>query len=328
MDVDRLPAAVAEVRRVPQQLEEGQERDRRERGAAGHRGREAQERRPRRRARLPQAQREERGGGQEDVEARLGVPGEELQRHDGGQAAGGQQPRPADEALREQEQPRQQRPDPGVVVGQPRHHPQVQREDEAGHQRPAEAQAERAAEQVRAEGRDPELEHGDPPERRPERQDVGGQVEGAEDGRLAVGLQRPPRRDRRVPQRRVRERGRRAVQEGLDVARRVAELRVARADEAGRLHADPGRLEPQGVGVRQRAPGQQPRAEEDQDDDGVEERRGGRRPPAQGVDRAARGRAQRARSRRRARRPTASSAASATSPSRLRTHPTRKLDGA
>ena len=92
---------------------ERDEADRRERGAAGHRGREAQASRAAtpRRARLPQAQREERGGGQEDVEARLGVPGEELQRHDGGQAEAGQQPRPADEALREQEQPRQQRPD-------------------------------------------------------------------------------------------------------------------------------------------------------------------------------------------------------------------------
>ena len=186
-----------------------------------------------------------------------------------------------DEAIGEEQQPRDQRPDTLGRVDDPGDHLQVQGEDDPGEQRPAEAQAQRPGQQVGPERRHPQLEHADPAQRRPERQEVSGNAEGREDGGLVVGLEWPPAHDVGIPERDVRERILRGVEEQLQVPRGVRQVRVARAGEPGRLGADPGRVEPERVGVGERLPGQKGRPQEDQHHDGVDQRRRQRRPALQ-----------------------------------------------
>jgi hypothetical protein len=321
--VDRLAGAVARVRRHPEQLAERDQADRGEGAAARDGGAEGERRSGHAgtgAARLPQAQRQERDGRQQGVEARLRVSRQELQADDRRQARAGEQVRSAHQAIREQQQPRDQGPDAEVRVDDPRHRLQVQREDEPGQQRAPEAHAERRPRQHEGPERgDPELHHPDPAEGRGKRQDVRRQAVGREDRRLQVRQERPARDDVRVPELDVREMRGVGAQEQLQVLGRVTELAVAGPGQLGGLVGQPGRLEPERVPARERLAGQQPRAEEDDRDDGVEERRGDGRAPAQG-------RHQGGASRRR-RRPTTTAATMPISASRLMIHPIRQLSG-
>ena len=134
-----------------------------------------------------------------------GWPPKNCSGHHGGEAADGQGRRPADDPLGEQEQPRQQRPHVRLRPGDPDQEVEAERVDQPGQQRAAEAHAERATEQVGAEGGGKHLQHRDQPERPPERQHVGGQAERRQHRRLRVREVRAPGRDVGVPQRRVRE---------------------------------------------------------------------------------------------------------------------------
>ena len=92
-----------------------------------------------------------------------------------------------------------------------------------------------------AHGRHHQLHHGDHTERPPEGQDVGGQAEGGEDGRLHVAQVRRSAHDVGVPQRDVGKLGPRVLQVGLEDGGRVDQLRVGPDDQRVDAVADDAR---------------------------------------------------------------------------------------
>ena len=105
-----VPAAVAEVGRVQQQLARtGSRLTAASAAPPAMAAAEGEHRAPQRRrarhalaARLPEPQDEEGRRRQQRVEARLGMAGQELERHDGGQPGAGEQARPAHEPVGQQ----------------------------------------------------------------------------------------------------------------------------------------------------------------------------------------------------------------------------------
>ena len=111
------------------------------------------------------------------------------------------------------------------------------------------------------------------------------------------------------------------MEEELQVPRGVAELRVAGPFELGRLDADPGRLEPERVRVREGPSGQEGGAEEDERQREVEQGRAQMRAPAQTRDQGPAPRS------RRRRRPATATAATARRPRQDTIQPIRQLSG-
>ena len=173
-------------------------------------------------------------------------------------------------------QPGQQRPHVRLGPRDPDEHVEAEAEHEPRHQRPAEAHSQSPAQQEGPEGGGEHLQRGDHPERPPEGQQVGGEAEGGEHGRLGVGQVRPPGADGRVPERGARQLGPVVLQPGLELHGRVHQL-VVRAEGADVVRAlgRPRGGGPEVVRRRQRVPGEQGGGVEENGQHGVQQRRRG-----------------------------------------------------
>ena len=222
-------------------LQEREERQRRQRGPGQQRPAQEQRRAggraQARRARRGQPHQPEQHDAQQDVEGRLRVTREVLQRDDHGQPRERERPRPSPQAVGQQAQPGRVGPDGRGGPRDPADHPEAEAEHRPRQQRAPEAQAEGAPEQVGPEGGDEQLERGHDRERVPEGQDVARQVQRGEDRRLRVGQVGTAAHDGRVPQRHGREDAARRLQERLEDLDRVDLVVVGpqRRDPAGAL---------------------------------------------------------------------------------------------
>ena len=122
-----------------------------------------------------------------------------------GQAAPASRSGLSHEPVGQQQHPRHQRPDAHVRIGDPGDHPEAERRRRARRAaRPPKRMPSARPSRNMPNAATHSLSTAIQPERRPERQHVGGQREGREDRRLGVGQERPPADDVGVPERDVR----------------------------------------------------------------------------------------------------------------------------
>ena len=154
--------------------------------------------------------------------------------------------------------------------GMPGHHEQPEGEDQSAEKGPGYAHLQSPSQEVRAHCGNHDFEHSDQAQRPPERQDVGGDAERGENGRLHVGQIRGAPHDVGVPQGYVRELGGRVLQERFEQGDAIDELPVGPDDQrmlSDRRHTAgyrcvPRCRVPQVVGGRHRVTRKEPGPEE------------------------------------------------------------------